>query len=159
MTKEIRMTNVEYRQARPEFDRNEITAHSGFGIRHSFVIGYFVIRHSFVIGYFVIRHLRRASCTHCPVPRAGATRHWSRLRNRARDSVDSWRRQSSACDSLQCCKAVRPSCRETHRETIFPPTSARFWPNPAAHLGLYSMAAVHPKQTFAIRVLFIIYEQ
>ncbi len=35
----------------------------------------------------------------------------------------------------------------------------RFWPNPAAHLGLYSMAAVHPKQTFAIRVLFIIYEQ
>jgi len=50
MTKEFQMSNVKCRQAPLQYDRNEITAHSGFGIRHSFVIGYFVIRHSLTPG-------------------------------------------------------------------------------------------------------------
>ena len=45
MSNDERNPNDEYRKTPLQKNRKERTAHSGFGIRHSFVIGYFVIRH------------------------------------------------------------------------------------------------------------------
>jgi len=45
MTNDEKNPKSEIRQSPLQYDRNEITAHSGLGIRHSFVIGCFVIRH------------------------------------------------------------------------------------------------------------------